>query len=332
MVKLNTNVIILVFGWLLVTAAGVYFTFFRQPEELEQLQKAEQVARMKNAELISLQSEAVELTDLTNETLRKWQARYKIIPDEIESAEVVGRLNELTQAGFKNFDVSFGGTTTTEDVSFYSFSVTGRGYFSSLYRLIWELENGREMYRIRDLNLDHIDLMTQDATAGAERLEVMVSFTMSIDAYFNGIKGASAPEVMVVRLEDESYVPMDRDSGLPPVPRELLPARQPALNPFFPIIMQQIPPNTYGLIDVEQARLVSIVGEKAVFQDDSGYRTAGVGDSVYLGRIVVVDPVEGRVVAHLNKGGIYDEVELHLQSVERFRQAQGPVKLAPGAY
>jgi hypothetical protein len=54
-----------------------------------------------------------------------------------------------------------------------------------------------------------------------------------------------------------------------------------------------------------------------------------VGDNIYLGQIIEVDPIEGRVRARLNKGGIIDEVEIYLQSGDRSRQAQGSVQRSP---
>jgi hypothetical protein len=76
--------------------------------------------------------------------------------------------------------------------------------------------------------------------------------------------------------------------------------------------------------------LVSIIGGKAVFREGDNFRAVGVGEDVYLGQIVEVDPTEGRVQARLNKGGIIDSIELYLQSGEQFRQALGSIRKAPG--
>ena len=64
------------------------------------------------------------------------------------------------------------------------------------------------------------------------------------------------------------------------------------------------------LVDVEDDELVSIADGRAIFRASDGYRTLGVGDAVYLGRVVLIDPERSRVVAYLNRGGIVDEVEL----------------------
>ena len=94
--------------------------------------------------------------------------------------------------------------------------------------------------------------------------------------------------------------------------------------------METLPPNTDGLIEVEKASLVSIVGDKAIFQEEGDtFRSVAIGDPVYLGQVVLVDPKEGRVLVRMNKGGIIDEIELMLQTGELYRQAVGPLNLSP---
>ena len=328
MKNISMNMWVMAAGWVLVTALGVYYTFYRQPAQLEHLEKAEKVAKMKSAELVSLETEHASMAQMAEGALRKWRARYKVIPEELTTADVVGYFNDLTASGFKNFDVTFAGKHQTKDYSVYAFDVRGRAYYNSLYRLIWELENNRNFYRVKDLTLDHIDLVSEDKDLGTQRLEVMVSFSGQIEAYYNGIDGASAPPQFDATLYEDKAITV-KDEDLPPVPFELLPDVKPATNPFYPAILEQIPPNTYGRIDIEKAKLVSIVGEKAIFQDETGIRSASIGDKIYLGQITEVDPSAGRVVARLNKGGIIDEVIQELETEATYRQAMGPARLSP---
>lgn len=329
MMKMGVNIWVMAACWVLVTGLGAYYTFHVQPQELEHLKKAEKVAKLKHAELVSLETEQASLSQMAERAVRKWRSRYKVIPKELTTADVVGYLNGLTTSGFKNFDVSFGGQHRTSDYSFYVFNVTGRAYYNSLYELVWELENSRNFYRVRDLTLDQIDLVSTDKDLGTQRLEVMVSFSGRLEAYFNGIEGASAPEQIDAALYEDKSITVSREDDLPPVPFDLLPDVKPATNPFFPAIMEQIPPNTYGLINIEKANLVSIVGNKAVFEDDTGIRSASVGEKVYLGQIIEVDPARNRVVARLNKGGIIDEVVRELETEDPYRQAMGPSRISP---
>jgi len=331
--KVIYNIIILSVVWVFIIGTGVYITMFEQPEELIRIEKAGKVIRLKNAELASLMSEHSLSSEKADNALSKWRARYKVIPDQLSSPEVIGYLNELTRSGFEVFDISNSGMEDEGDYSYHSFSVTGRGYFSELYRIVWELENNRYFYRIPELTLVHMDIITEDEDTGAEVMKVMVSFQMQIDAIFSGADGMSAPTEDGV-TEAAQALPISRaKSERPPVPGSVLPNERPVLNPFFPLIMDKLPPNTHGLINIERDQLVSIVGDRAIFKvledEDYVYRSVGQGEDVYLGQITEVDPTEGRVKARLNKGGIIDAIELYLQSGEQYRKALGSVRRAP---
>lgn len=330
MSTLGYNIIILLLLFVLVTGAGVYVTFVEQPKEIERLEQAEKVARLKQAEVTSLLAEEATSNTVAEEAIRKWRARYKVIPANLNSADVMNYINQRTISGFKNFDVQMEGSKSTADFSNYTISVKGRGYFSSLYKFIWEVENSRDFYRIRDLSLEHIDLTSEDEKTGNNKLQVMVSFSMKVDAYYGGKNGLSAPLGSDDRLGEEFLLPTSAGNlDLPPVPLSFLPKERPDINPFYPLILENIPPNTYDLLDLENAELISIANGKAVFSYKDEFVSVGLGDPVYLGEITRIDVMEGIVSARLNKGGIVDEVEHKLETGERFRQAFGPQSLSP---
>ena len=315
----------------IVIIAGSYVTYVRQPKELAQVKKAIEVEKMKRAELTALLEQHDVSQAKAREAMHKWNARYKLVPDTLLSAAVVGRFNNLTQEGFKNFDVSYKGATHEQNYSYYTYTIDGRGYFSSLYDFVWQIENSRQMYRIENLDLSHIDLITEvkDGEETREHMQVMVSFSMSVRSFFDGAEGISAPGMRAAGLQVAGDVPVQLATETV-VPRAVLPDADPAINPFFPGILDQLPPNTYGLINVEEDQLISIVAGEAVFKSGSEYRSVRVGEPVYLGHIADIDPYDERVVARLNKGGIIDEVVLELTPEnERYRQAIGDAQLAP---
>ncbi len=329
------NTLALIVVLVLVVIAGGYVTFVRQPTELARVEKAIKVEKMKQAELTALLEQQDVSAAKASEAVNKWNARYKVVPDTLLSAAVVGRFNELTRSGFENFDITFDGATTTPEYSFYTHNVTGRAYFSSLYDFVWQVENSRQLYRINGLDLSHIDLITDVQTGDGDeeetrkRMQVMVSFSMKVESYFAGAEGISAPQIRMAGLQGVADLPVQvaRETR---VPRAVLPDSDPAINPFFPGILSQLPPNTHDLIEVEGDALVSIVGGKAVFQSGSEFRAVGVGEAVYLGVVTEIDPYEESVTARLNKGGIIDEVVLELYpDGERYRQAMGDVRLSP---
>lgn len=328
MMKLGSNQIVLLACWLLVAGTGTYLTFFQQQSELEHLQREVRLEEKKQADLSALLTEMAETEEQANDIVAKWRARYKVIPKNITTPEIVGYLNELTQQGFKTFDITSAGEQHQENYGYHTFQATGRGYYSSLYHFVWKVENSREFYRIRDLQLSHIDVRTTNEATGREDMEILVSFDLSIDAFFGGPEGISADDTVPTMAEEER-LPVGRTSEQPSVPTHVLPDQQPVADPFYPLVMEQIPPNERGLVNVESDELVSIVEAKGVFKTSDGYVMRGEGDDVYLGRIVEVDPRAGRVVARLNKGGIIDEVELELDNPDPLRQARGPQELAP---
>ncbi len=324
------NVIIITAVWLCVVAGGVYVTFMQQPAEIERLQKVQETIEMERAEMRSLLSEQGETMAMVDDAMARWKARYKEIPDELSSPSVIGYFNEITRRGFENFDVTFSGTQRYDDYNMHTYEVQGRGYFNDLYRVVWLLENNRKMYRVNNVRLDHIDVMKEDEERGTERLQVMVSFRMNVEAYFGGSSALSPPEESTLDMLEEYDLPVSHVADdRPPVPAFVLPDETPQMNPFFPGIMSQLPPNTYKLVNVESDELVSIVGDAAVFKTDEGFVTVSEGDDVYLGRLQTVDPKEGIVKARLNKGGIIDDIELELELEDRYRQHRGRGRLVP---
>ena len=332
MSKIGYSVLVMAALWAITAGIG-YYILSAKNTDLEQAIRAEKVARLKKAELDELFLQETRSEASAKDATRRWFARYKIIPEELKSPKVIGYLNRLTQAGFKNFDVTASGTKIDPDFSYHSYNVEGRGYFSSLYGFVWDIENNRNFYRINNLTLDEIDLITEDRKTGKTEMQIMVSFRMSLNAYFSGTEGVSAPEDLFADLLEGDALPQGWSSDLPPVPKDILPDDSPAINPFYPGILSNIPPNTEGYVDLEDSNteLISIVGGKAAFKDANGYHTLGIDDPVYLGQITDVDPIEGRVIARLNKGGIIDEVEMFLNNEGSFRQAIGGTLLTPAS-
>jgi len=308
---------------------GVYATYFVQPEEMERLEKAERVARMKQAEMAALVAEMSDSESRANDVVSRWNARYKIVPRTLGSEDVIRFLNDHSGKGFDPFNISFAGLQESSDHNRYDFNIEGRGDFESVYRLIWAIENNHQLYRVENLELNHIDLLSDDPQTGQKRLDMVVRFSFSLSAYFGGAVGLSAADASEGAPRSQYFSDADMSVALQHVPDEVLPSRDPGLNPFQPLIMENIPPNTYNLVNMESAELISIVGIEAIIKwEESEYRL-GVGDPVYLGQVISVDPQKGRVIASLNKGGILERVELTMELDQLYNQARGNVQLSP---
>lgn len=305
------NTLILTVFLAIAVGLGFYMTQKVQKAELESLKQEEEAIRLSQAEVETLMVEEAQASQSAAEALARWNARYKVLPDRMSSPDVVNYLNALSRNGFKSFDISLNGVTPGSHFSVYSYNISGIAYYESLYSFIWNVENGRGLYRLRDISIDKSISTVPNPETEIDRQVVLASFSMTIDAYFGGSEGMSAPDSLIE------------------VPDSVLPPRRAALNPFFPLVLENLPPNTDDLVDVEEDELVSVIGNAVVFDHGGQMRTLHEGDRVYLGRVTSINPNNANVIIDLNKGGIRERIELDLQTGERYRQAMGSVQLNP---
>ena len=305
------NTLILLVIAVMVTGAGYYVTNVRQAAELQQIEDAWKLARMQKAEVEKLLVEEASTTELAEEAVKKWRARYKYIPETMETPDIIQYLESLTRTGFEAFNINLAGVRTTRNFKYYTFTVGGTAYYESLYDFVWQLENNREFYRIDDFQATYTDVFDENPDTGERRRLSMVKFNLTLTAYFDGVDGLSA-------TTDE----------LMPGPAQLLPARYASHAAFFPQIRPDPPPNDELLVDMENATLVSILGGRAVVEDKRGQHILSPGDAVYLGEVTVVDPINISVQARLNKGGVVEIAKLTLEEDKAvYRRAAGDVQL-----
>ena len=298
--------------FLAAAAGGGYFvTQKQQPAELEKIQADIEAIENREVEVEMLIAQEATASEEAAATLARWNTRYKVLPTSLSSADVVAYLNALSSRGFQRFDLSLTGVTPGQTASYYTYQATGEAYFESLYAYIWHVENSRGLYRVRDLSVKKKVMMIGATDDSPGRQVVLAEFAMAVDAYFSTNADISAP--------DSAVVP----------PPEAFPSRRAAVNPFFPFILDELPPNTDDLVEPETDPLVSVIGGTAVFDRGGELRQLRAGERVYLGRISNVDPQRARVTIDYNRGGIRERVEIDLETGERYRQALGRQQLSP---
>jgi len=308
MLTLDSNQILLLSCLALVVGTGTYLTYFRQQGTLSTLEQEIEAREQEIEEIETLQATLTEAEAEYETARRRWRTRYKTIPDTTTSPAVLDYLTELTQTGFRRFDVSLSEVQAREGYSTYAFAAEGEAFFTSLYQFVWTIENNRPFYRIRNLDLNYLEERTTDEETGRTSMDVLVSFQMDVEAIYGVADGLDVPDSAVGEEEQEG-LPVAQRSPAPPLPSDVLPTASPNLNPFYPLVFEQVPPNEAGRLDIEAAQLISIVGEAAVFETGEGIERVREGDRVYLGRITEVDVDASRVAARLNRGGIIDTVE-----------------------
>ena len=283
---------------------GYHQTRTVQPAEIAQLEQRQKELIARQAGVEGLMIEFEESREQADLALRRWNARYKVLPTTLTSPAVVDYLNALTNS-FHTFDLSLVGREVGQIHSKYTYRASGQAYFGALYGLLWNLENGRGMYRVNDLNINRTIVSVKDPDREEPRDVIMADFDFTVEAYFSGEEGISAPDSLIE------------------VPAAVLPPRSLQRDPFYPFILDRLPPNLDDLVDVESDSLVSVAGPLATFDHGGELRSLRAGDRVYLGRVTSIDPAAAKVVIDLNKGGIREKVEIDFRTGEQYRQAFG---------
>ena len=321
MFNIGTNQILLLSCLVLVMGAGTYVTYFQQHRTLDSLEQQIEEAQQEKERIQTLKTNLADAEETLASTRERWKTQYKMIPETISSPAVMGYLTELTRTGFQTFNVAAAGAEEEGGYNSYAVTAEGEAYFSSLYRFVWTIENNRPFYRVQDLNVSYLEERTTDEETGRTSMDVLVSFQMNVEAIYGvggGMEGAGPADERQLQA-----LPVAQRTPTPPLPAEVVPNPDPDINPFYPLVFEQVPPNEYDRLNVESAQLISIIDGQAVFETGGGIERVGEGDRVYLGRIIEVDASEGEVVARLNRGGIIDEVEFSLNPQSPLQRVQG---------
>ena len=314
--------LVLVALTLVVGGASYYTTDVVQDGEAERLRESRRAAELLTARVEDLLVQESVSAEAAEAALSRWHSRYKYIPREMDTADIVEYLEGLTRVGFEQFDLALKANAAGPDFSTYTFSVVGTGSYAALYRLVWHLENNREFYRVNNLDMEHVEI-TPEAGELRGRVRDMVKFSFEIDAYYAGAAGISAPE--------DSLAPIPRGLLLPSSalrdifdPLVRVPKDAPSTSVAPPQVAPPAPPASEaapradapaaaaeparearprGLV-VDEAVLLLVVGDRATFEDAAGRRyTVSVGDEVVGGEVIAVDPRGGAVRFRLVEDG-----------------------------
>jgi hypothetical protein len=303
MSKSFTLTLLLGLAAVLVLSGSYYVTDVRQQGEVERIQESRRAAALLSARVDELLVEQSASAELARDAYARWNARYKYIPTELTTADMLEYLEGLTRRGFEQFDMDLVGQTTTPDFSTYTFAIKGIATYPALYDLVWHLENNREFYRINDLKIEHATLNKTNPRTQEQRQIDVVTFECTLDAYFAGIEGISAPE-----------------DSLKPIPLGLLTAHRPAVDLFRPLVRTDVAPNDRLLPDFQNMKLVAIIGLEAVFDTSQGRLILSQGDTVYLGYVEAVDPMAAVVRIVVNRGDRTERLFYRIGQEEPTRQ------------
>jgi hypothetical protein len=285
------NSLILVGLLLFIILTGSLYTFLSQGSSISERKKTlndlnlnaydtqELIERVK-----TLEARVLELDSIL--AVRKFN-----IPVALHQSEFYNFVNKLSfNFSPKSFvNIEYKDVVSEQHYQHYTYKLSGTAYFNDVYKMIYAIEQSRELKKITSLVFDNLVEVDVD---GIPRY--FVTFSIDCSVYFSD--------------NDQFASSVSKENRL--IPNSLY-------DIFYPLIRTEIPPNIDHLLDVQAADLLAIIPEGAFLSNSSGTTyLLWEGDKVYLGYLTEIDYDKNVVHFVLNKGGIIEKITLSLDKKE----------------
>ena len=284
--KLISTLSVLALLIIVLVAGGIYIFIIQKGKLSERQDKLEELNKNVydpvelNDRYLSLVKKSAELDSILSH-------REFNIPQNISSIKFYNFINNIV-AGFPQItqvNVEYLKQAPAKEFFYYEYKLTGSGNFNDVYKLIYAIEQSKELKKVTELSLTNLIKTDEDKVP-----MFLVNFEMVAQAYFSS-DNRFAPAVFV-------------ENNL---------STSPIYDSFYPLIRNEIPPNVDNLLDVQGARLLALIPEGAFIADTKGNTyLVWEGEQVYLGYLTKIDYDNNSVNFILNKGGIIEKVTLEL--------------------
>ncbi|RJP66066.1 MAG: hypothetical protein C4539_12230 [Ignavibacteriales bacterium] len=279
----------------LIVLVGGLFSFVYQKGKIDK----------NNKELIRLKKSGHNTEEL-KVRLKDVEERALVL-DSIISKRKFNIPQTLSQSQFYNFvntvgysfseethvDIEFQEVKKEKDFNFYTYKITGTGEFNDIYRLLYAIEQSKELKKIQKGSLSTSIAVDSDGIP-----MYLVNFDFLVNVYF-----ADNDRFTTANLKENNLSPGKM------------------YDVFYPLIRNELPPNTEELLEVEGSKLLALLPDGAFISDTKGNTfMLWEGDQVYLGYLTKIDYTKNRVNFILNKGGIIEKVYLELQKEENQKE------------
>ncbi len=284
--KLRSTLGLLGLLLLIALIGGTYIFMFQQGDLSDKKDKLEEL-NAKSYDPVELADRYEQLKVRSAILDSVLQSRKFNIPKDLSSIKFYNFMNNVLSnfSEHTQVDIEYQKREQARDFFFYEYKLTGRGFYNEVFRLIYSIEQSKELKKIITLSLGN---MIQTDDEGIPLF--LVNFEMNAQVYFSN-DSRFAPEVLVEN---------DLRTG-------------PIYDAFYPLIRNEIPPNIDELLDVQGSKLLALIPEGAFIADTHGNTyLVWEGEQVYLGYLTQIDYEENTVSFILNKGGIIEKITLEL--------------------
>jgi hypothetical protein len=270
----------------LLVAGGIYIFVFQRGKINEKRIKLRDLESINyNTEQLGIQLRELEIRASSLDSILS--SRKFNIPQNLSSIKFYNFINRIS-AGFSpntQIDVEFLDQKKDKEFFYFEYKITGNGPYNDVYKLIYSIEQSKELKKLKNLTLTN-----QIATTKEGVPNFVVNFISTVAVYFSSDN----------RFAPALFVENNLSTGL-------------KYDAFYPLIRTSIPPNVDDLLDVQGSKLLALIPEGAFLADTKGNTyLLWEGEQVYLGYLTKIDYEHNSVGFILNKGGIIEKVELGL--------------------
>ena len=283
------NTIVLGVIFILILGVGGYFTILHFPKKIEAIDKEINQIQITLQNPQDLAFEYNRLSAKLDDMEKRWETRSKEIPPKDITGETYGYMTRAIDiSGEVRLNVNYVGPTESGAYGYNKYNLKGYAPFKNLYRFLWYMESGQRLFKISNL----VFKLDETKVPETQETKISVNFEMELFAYYS-----TMPELNIA-----------------PVSRTVTPPTV-ISNPFYPLILRDIPPPREDEIIITRSELLAVVTGKAFINDQNQkQRTLEEGDPVYLGYVTKISPHEGKIECLLNKGGVSEIFELYIRA------------------
>ena len=286
--KTKNSVLILI-GFLIIVFSSLIYLYFFQNEKYV---KTERELKELRASFSSLETLLDQLR-IAEERVAKvdsvLELRKFIIPSKLaqESFYEFVDDNFSDSPVHKFINVDFKGEFNEDMVKYYLYNITGVGYYESVYRLVYAIEQSKELKKI-----EKGELVGNTTVSKKGNPRYLVKFDFDVKTYF---------------AENDQFSSTNYEENILS-PKELYDA-------YYPLIQNKIQANNSDLPDIQDAELLFLYPDGAFIKDAQGNTfLLKEGDKVYLGYTTSINQREKSVSFILNKGGIVEYYTLSVNN------------------
>jgi len=273
--------------WLVLLLVGGWYVYYSQTDELDAVRKENKEALEAYDEMQAKVDSRGEVRATLARLTDQWYQRKKIIPVADDARTSYNYFNWISQQSgpMLMFDFMMLSEAPDESPPSRTYRLRGEDTFENLFDFIYYLEHEPLLYKIEQINIDGASIGKND-----DGDVLGVRFDMQVTVYY----GTSSSL-------DQSFSPRVVQT----TPKQI--------DPFYPLILNNLPKNTQGLVLVDESKLQALTEDTAFIIDQKKKLvTLHVGDEVFLGYLTKIDVQDNECVFTLNLGGVIEKYSMKL--------------------